>query len=265
MKREGYRVECMAPSLTDRTPLCLVASYTLHTQPRQREWRWRVAVATFSVAWTISLVAVVILQTAGSGQSNTPGGLTTTDLSTMPPIDAACRHNSSSRVVVIRHCDKDSKSRRHCSARGFQRAKWLPSLFVGDQQRWPVPAWLIARAPEPKHYVQRSVETLEPLSAIIGVPIVQNYSATSVDALIDHVLYLVRSGKLCGKLALVCWKHEQIPRIVEALGYHPLGGHRNKLGRWSWKGKDYDTAVDINFTLSDDTWHVSGRLVEEGF
>lgn len=155
----------------------------------------------------------------------------------------------------MRHCDK-KHSRKHCSKKGFERAEWLPSLF-GPGRRFPSPFLLFARAPEPKHYVLRSVETLMPLSNATGVPIDQSYGARTVKRFIKHILGLVESGDLCGRLALVVWKHEQIPRIARRLGYSPKKKHKK---RWKWHKHDFDSLVVINIST-----RVRGLVTKEHF
>lgn len=225
--------------------------------------------ASCGLAWIISLIYVGI-RSATEQHSPKKGGAdsTKTNLSRVSEkVEEECR-GAVSRVLIIRHCDKDGSSRRHCSARGYRRADWLPTLFVGADKRWQTPDRLYACAPGAKHHVVRSVETLEPLSEATGVAINQTYSARTVESFIDHLVGVVESGKLCDKLALVSWKHEQIPYIVERLGYTPTSGRKKKsTGAWSWKGSDFDTVVDLNFTVESSTltWLVSGKLEHEDF
>lgn len=226
--------------------------------------------ASCGFAWIVSCIYVGI-RNAKEQHSRMEGGVYSSTKTNLSRVTREAEENccgAVSRVLIIRHCDKDGSSRRHCSARGYRRADWLPTLFAGSDKRWQTPDRLYACAPGAKHHVVRSVETLEPLSSTIAVAINQNYSAKTVDGFIDHLVGVVESGELCNKLALVSWKHEQIPYIVQRLGYTPTGGHRKKsTGAWSWKGSDFDTVVDLNFTINSYTlrWQVSGNLEHEGF
>lgn len=217
-------------ALTDKTPLQVV-----QRPKRRRNGPWWVVVVLASVA----LVA-------------TQHRSSMTDLRSR----VSCPAHAPATIILIRHCDKNH-SRRHCSKKGLRRAEWLPSLF-GPGRRFPSPFALFARAPERKHYVLRSIETLEPLSNATGVPIDQSYGARTVKKLIKHLLGLVEAGDLCGRLALVAWKHDQIPLIVRRLGYYPRAHKKRK--RWQWHKHDFDTLVVINIST-----RVDGLVTSEHF
>lgn len=231
---------------------------------RRRERMWRLAMAFVGVAWTVSIFCLLAAHSSPSHTSSLNAS------TTLP-----C--NATSRILIIRHCDKDDTSEKHCNAVGFRRAQWFPTLFIGDNARYPPPSKLIARGPEPKHYVMRSVEMVKPLSRASGVPILSNYSDKHVKRLLDDMTAMVEAGELCNKLLVVCWKHEQIPDIVEKLGYSPRNGvsRKKKSGKWKWKAKDFDTVVDLNITLlrkrkkthkrRQYKWLVQGRIEHENY
>lgn len=72
-------------------------------------------------------------------------------------------------VYLIRHCEEEG-SRRHCNSRGFRRAEFLSTAFDGSGS-FRKPEELFARAPEPRKYVMREIETLEPMAENLGLQI----------------------------------------------------------------------------------------------
>lgn len=152
-----------------------------------------------------------------------------------------------STVMIIRHCEKDgplisdSNSDEHCSYLGFQRAQFLTTLFTGDR-RWPIPSALYALSPTRRHepYLNyREVETLGPLSKEIGIDILSNYTAKQTDQLADHVFERLASGKMCGKIAVICWKHSHIPSLAQALGWTRAPKH--------YPGHSFDEVWQIKY------------------
>ena len=242
-------------ALREKTPLVLtVTDEWARRRDQRRRDRWlRVGVGCFATIWCISGVIMGYRQLV-------PG--TEEALNASSSLSPLTNTTTGVRILIIRHCDKDG-SRRHCSEKGYRRSAWLPTLFVGPDRRYPTPSLLFARAPEPKHYVLRSVETLEPLAAKIDVPINVSYSASTVDSFIDMLQGIVASGKFEGHTALICWKHEQIPEIAYRLGFMPTDRKiHKKSGLWTWKGSDYDTILDIN--ISRAVSHLVGKYAVQG-
>jgi len=149
-------------------------------------------------------------------------------------------------VVILRHCEKGS-IREHCNAVGFERAKYIATLFGNDAEaRWPAPNYLFATAPGDRNneFVQnfREVETLQPLSEKTGVSIDTKYGLKDEKKFAEDIFQLLRSGDMCGKVALISWKHEDIPRLARKFGCGPEDGCPLK-----W-------ADDVDF---DSTWQIS--------
>lgn len=128
-------------------------------------------------------------------------------------------------VLILRHCEKygntlDEHGDAHCSYIGYQRAAFLPTLFG---TRWPLPSALLSMTTiRGQHSNFREVETLRPLSKLTGVPI--ELMGQSTRAVADSVFETLRRGDLCGKLVVLCWKHEHIPKLSNHLGCGPQDG-----------------------------------------
>mmetsp|Transcript_12386 Transcript_12386/g.16689 ORF Transcript_12386/g.16689 Transcript_12386/m.16689 type:complete len:288 (-) Transcript_12386:191-1054(-) len=266
-----------ASGLTERTPLNVVAKDTrsLQRERRRREQCWRRLIIVFAILWFSSLLMIGIVQILnvraswGAERNNDE----ITQLNNISFRDyAACSQNIT-RLLFIRHCDKDDDgSRRHCSAKGFRRAEWLPTLFLGPDARFSPPDHIIARRPTPKHYVRRSIETVTPLSKEIGIPINTNYSSSQVEPFVHYLEDLVHSPDLCGETILVCWKHEQIPDIIHQLGFRvpKHTKYHKKHGFMKWKDSDFDSLVDLQFTRYQTKkghikWKLQGYITTEGY
>jgi hypothetical protein len=128
-------------------------------------------------------------------------------------------------VLVMRHCEKvgihhvDKDGNEHCSYVGMQRAYWLANNVFGT--RWPVPSHLFALSVSRSDHLNfREYETLEPLSKSISVDI----TVLAPQDIVSNVFDLLQTGELCGKLAVISWKHEYITKLAPALGCGPEEG-----------------------------------------
>lgn len=170
-----------------------------------------------------------------------------------PPPPRPPPANCEATVILIRHCEKSSL-KEHCSNKGFQRAEYLATLF-GDtlKEKWPAPSYLFALNPGERHdkYVQnwREIETILPLSEKFHIKINDSFGLKDTNGLSDQIYGLLKSGKLCDKVALVSWKHEDLPRLAHSLGCGPDQGCPN-------------TFEDIDF---DSTWQISYSYHKEKY
>lgn len=145
-----------------------------------------------------------------------------------------------STLLVMRHCDKlgppvddvNDMGEKHCSYLGFERAAFLPTLFGNSSStskstttsRWPTPSRLYALSLDRGNYMNyREWETLVPLSKKTGVAI-ELVEENSIKFANEHYLPHLLSGELCGKVAVVSWKHSFIPFLVNSLGCGPDNG-----------------------------------------
>lgn len=132
-------------------------------------------------------------------------------------------------ILLMRHCEKygphvsDEDGNEHCSYLGYQRAQFIPSLFLGKQARWPIPSHLIAYAPDRSsaaHWNFREWETLRPLSLKLDLGI----DLFKEESLASHLFDLLQGGHLCGEVVAVAWKHELLPELATSLGCGPDNG-----------------------------------------
>mmetsp|Transcript_11429 Transcript_11429/g.34100 ORF Transcript_11429/g.34100 Transcript_11429/m.34100 type:complete len:306 (-) Transcript_11429:72-989(-) len=165
--------------------------------------------------------------------------------------------NTSTTVLLMRHCDKTDDSQTHCSPKGFRRAAFIQTLF-GQNGRFPAPDRLYARKPEGKRKpVLRSMETLTPTAEKFALPIDVNYGVESYKQLAEAVRADVRSGKLADELVVIAWKHENLQALARALGW-------SKAPPWRWD--DFDTLFVLTYRKDyAGAWRCTGALDAENF
>ena len=132
-----------------------------------------------------------------------------------PALQPGCE----STVLLVRHCDKDGRETkdsnhdRHCSYLGYERVAFFTQLFG---ERWPHPSRLYALTVDRgNHYNFREWETLKPLSKRTGVDIELLDNETLVA---QEYWNHLESGKMCGKVTVICWQHSEIPTLAGLLG-----------------------------------------------
>jgi hypothetical protein len=103
----------------------------------------------------------------------------------------------------------------HLSSDGYARAAKLAEYIPGTLG---VPRFLFATSIS-KHSV-RPIETIDPLSARIGVPIDETYADQDYGALASQLLSDQRFAD-ANSLIVVCWHHGNIPSMAQALRANP--------------------------------------------
>jgi len=131
-------------------------------------------------------------------------------------------------VMIVRHCEK-SDIKEHCSYVGFERSVYLATLFGDeDQDRWPVPSYIFAQNPggrkNKKKRNYREMESVEPLAEKFNITVDDSYKESEVSALAKQIQNMFTEGIMCGKLAIICWKHSLIPHLAHKLGCAPSDG-----------------------------------------
>ncbi|MDB6038460.1 MAG: hypothetical protein JWM99_2301 [Verrucomicrobiales bacterium] len=124
-------------------------------------------------------------------------------------------------VIVIRHGEKPAdKGSKHLSPAGEKRAKsFVPFLKENSiLMQHGAPVALFATKKTKNGRGQRPGETLQPLSKSLKLPIQKPFESEDAGSLAKLIL---SNPSYNGKTVLVCWTHEFIPPLVEALGVHP--------------------------------------------
>jgi hypothetical protein len=133
-------------------------------------------------------------------------------------------------VLLIRHAEEpDRGTSVDLNEQGRRRAAALVTLFPS---RFTPPRFLFAARPT-KH-TSRSVETLEPLSRALHLPIDQSFDEEQY----AHLARTLRLPAYADAHVLVCWQHSSMPELAEALGV-------TAPPRWS--DKRYDRIWQITY------------------
>jgi hypothetical protein len=126
-------------------------------------------------------------------------------------------------VLIIRHAEKTGDPADvHLSARGVERARRLPEMFVKSARRpvpFPTPDFIFAAGNTSESH--RPVETVTPLAARLRLPIRSKYQdqATSDGCrgmwdLSDEIRH---NPLYAGKTVLICWHYHSLPQLARAL------------------------------------------------
>jgi hypothetical protein len=182
-----------------------------------------------------------------------------------------CQAKTGATVLLLRHCDdhglyaKDDEDYgdKHCSHLGFQRTRYLPTLFG---TRWPAhPQFLFAQLP-PQRTVQqpspprrginyRQIETVLPLAERENLPIHVVQDPNQLASAIFQQLFVLATttstSSSCHEdndgdilLAVVAWKHAFIPDVAAALGCGPDQGCPDV-----YPDDSFDLVWELNFIL----------------
>jgi hypothetical protein len=126
-------------------------------------------------------------------------------------------------ILLIRHAEKpDDPNDPNITVRGVEHAR---RLAVTIPEKYGVPDIVFAAASDAQS--DRSVETAQPIVDKYKIPLVQ-IPATNLHALFEALHELPKKD-----FALVIWRHEQLPAIVQMLGIDPPFR--------TWPADDYST------------------------
>lgn len=143
-----------------------------------------------------------------------------------PPVDYS-PEGCEATVVIVRHCEKGS-IREHCSYNGYERSVYLSTIFGDGDERWPTPSYIFALDAGKRHNskkrVYREMETVLPLAVKSNVQVDYSYDVSHSNQLGEHISNMLHSGEVCGKVAVICWKHSGIPHLAHKLGCGPTQG-----------------------------------------
>jgi hypothetical protein len=143
-------------------------------------------------------------------------------------------------ILIIRHADKPESGadggvdaagmpdKKSLTPRGWQRAGIWAELFapsLGQQRVLPKPAAIFASAPASKADVaagtegsksRRPLETISPLAAKLGIDVDLRFAK-------GQEADLAATISLMDGVGLICWQHEDIVAIANALTPRPQG------------------------------------------
>ena len=122
------------------------------------------------------------------------------------------------QVILLRHAEKPYPDEgAHLSEQGYARARAWAGYFSGDPgvNRFGKVAALYAMRPKDPEGSVRAIETLEPASSALGIPIRAEYRREEVDPLVREIL---ESPSLNARTVVICWEHKMLPVLARAFG-----------------------------------------------
>jgi broad specificity phosphatase PhoE len=138
-------------------------------------------------------------------------------------------------IMIIRHAEKpaDSATTKNpdLSPAGVERAAALAKVIP---EHFPKPDFLFAT--KRSAHSNRPVETIEPLSKAMHLPIDDNFADADVTGIAHEVL---TNAKYDGATILIAWHHEKIPDLAKALGVTNAPD--------SWKAEVFDRVWEITY------------------
>jgi len=180
-------------------------------------------------------------------------------------------------LLLHSDCEKGN-IREHCSYAGYERSVYLATLFGDKGERWPAPSYIFALRAGARHGRHkmnfREIETVGPLAEKLNVPIDDSHTVHHTNRLAEHILTFLQTSEMCGKVALVSWKHSNIGHLAHHLGCGPLQGcpidYRGRTFDDAWQIKftyrtfDHSTHKDLELPRKPE-WKVFGSVQPEGF
>jgi hypothetical protein len=143
------------------------------------------------------------------------------------------------QIILIRHADKPvDPADPHLSPAGVQRAERLVSFITTDptMTRFGLPVAVFATRTTKDENGQRTQETVAPLAKVLKLPVQTPFLGKDYAALANLIL---ADPAYAGKTVLICWNHEEIPRLAAALGVTPEPP--------KWKGSTFDQVYVISY------------------
>ncbi|MCX6109928.1 MAG: histidine phosphatase family protein [Proteobacteria bacterium] len=143
------------------------------------------------------------------------------------------------QVIIIRHGEKPPRG-NELNKQGWQRARALVDVFKSNAQfnSFGPAVAIYAQKPKDSQGSLRSIQTVTPLAQSLGLTIDSFFLRAQQQQLANDILH---DHRYDGRMVVICWEHNAIPRIVEAFGY--LDGPSN------WDGDDvYDRAWVLSFS-----------------
>ncbi len=141
------------------------------------------------------------------------------------------------QVIIIRHAEKPETG-DNLSLQGWQRAAALVPFFLNNQEdlEFGPPFAIYASGPKNSNSSMRSIETVQGLAKTLKLSIDSDYDSHEYDKMVKNML---SHSEYAGKMVLICWGHDHIPKIAQLLGIaHPP----------KWKSKVYDRLWIITFS-----------------
>jgi hypothetical protein len=154
-------------------------------------------------------------------------------------------------IVVIRHAEKPADpADKNLSEPGRRRAESLVKFFKDNAElkKFDPPAAIYATGLGKGGKGQRCQQTIKPLAASLGLPVLTPFKAEDAAELAREVL---REAKL--KTIVICWTKERIPELMASLGVHPV------------PAKLEEDQYDMVYILDRNPTEIQVRIISQDF
>ena len=143
------------------------------------------------------------------------------------------------QIILLRHAEKPADpDDSHLSPAGVQRAERLVPFIMKDpaMARFGSPVAVFASQTTKHDNGQRSQETVAPLAKALKLQVQTPFRSNGYAALAKLIL---GNPAYAGKTVLICWTHEEIPKLAAALGVKPRPP--------KWKDSVFDRVYVISY------------------
>jgi hypothetical protein len=149
------------------------------------------------------------------------------------------------QIILLRHAEKPADPEDpHLSPAGVRRAERLVPFIMTDpaMSRLGLPVAVFATQSTKHGNGQRTQETVAPLARALKLPVQTPFLGKDYAALAKLIL---ANPAFAGKTVLICWTHDEIPKLATALGVKPPPP--------KWKGSVFDKVYVISYQNGNPT------------
>ena len=153
------------------------------------------------------------------------------------------------RILLMRHAEKTGKTDDiYLSKEGMRRAERLPAYIP---QAFGRPDFIYAAARSKRSI--RSIETMKPLAAALGIEVQYHIEDKEFKALVTEIF---SKPEYRGKMIVICWHHGKLPEIAAL-----LGGQKGSYPD-PWPQDCFNLVLDFRYNQNSDAPPVVAQIVE---
>ncbi len=153
------------------------------------------------------------------------------------------------RILVMRHAEKTGKTDDiYLSKEGTVRAERLATYIP---QAFGRPDFIYAAARSKRSI--RSMETVKPLAAALGIEVQYHIEDKEFETLITEIF---SKSEYRGKTIVICWHHGKLPEIAAL-----LGGRKGSYPD-PWPQNVFNLILDFRYDPKSDAPPIVGQIVQ---
>ncbi|MFA5955703.1 histidine phosphatase family protein [Hyphomicrobium sp.] len=153
------------------------------------------------------------------------------------------------RILLMRHAEKTGKTDDiYLSPEGTKRAERLVTYIP---QAFGRPEFIYAAARSKRSI--RSMETVKPLAAALGIEVQYHIEDKEFKALVTEIF---SKAEYHGKTIVICWHHGKLPEIAAL-----LGGQKGTYPD-PWPQNVFNLILDFRYDPKSDATPIVAQIVE---